>query len=82
MFEGYDEDIYKPTEDFSKELVDKLSVIKEDYCFLYVGHWLQGNLGQDRKDTGMLVKVFLETFKNMDNPHTNYENKFGRIFYH
>ena len=68
MFEGYDEDIYKSTEDFSKELVDKLSVIKEDYCFLYVGHWLQGNLGQDRKDTGMLVKVFLETFKNMDNP--------------
>jgi len=68
LFEGYDEDIYKPTEDFSKELVDKLSVIKEDFCFLYVGHWLQGNLGQDRKDTGMLVKVFLETFKNMDNP--------------
>ena len=31
----------------------------------YVGHWLQGNLGEDRKDTGMLVKVFLETFKNM-----------------
>ena len=33
--------------------------------FLYVGHWLQGDIGHDRKDTGMLVKVFLETFKNM-----------------
>ena len=29
-----------------------------------MGHWLQGNLGEDRKDLGMLVKVFLETFKN------------------
>ena len=65
LFEGYDEDIFKPTDDFTKELADKLSVVKEDFCFLYVGHWLQGNLGHDRKDTGMLVKVFLETFKDM-----------------
>ena len=39
--------------------------VEESFNFLYVGHWLQGNLGEDRKDTGMLVKVFLETFKNM-----------------
>ena len=31
--------------------------------FLYVGHWLNGSIGNDRKDTGMLVKLFLETFK-------------------
>jgi glycosyltransferase involved in cell wall biosynthesis len=29
---------------------------------------LQGNLGEDRKDTGMLLKTFLETFKNKPNP--------------
>jgi len=39
--------------------------VNESFNFLFVGHWLQGNLGKDRKDTGMLVKVFLETFKNM-----------------
>ena len=39
--------------------------IDETFNFLYVGHWLQGGLGKDRKDTGMLVKVFCETFKNM-----------------
>ena len=39
--------------------------VKEKFSFLYVGHWLQGELGNDRKDTGMLVKVFCETFKNM-----------------
>ena len=39
--------------------------VEETFNFLYTGHWLQGDLGKDRKDTGMLVKVFLETFKNM-----------------
>ena len=68
LFEGYDENIYKPTDEYSKKLVDTLKHINEDFCFLYVGHWLQGDLGQDRKDTGMLVKVFLETFKNIPNP--------------
>jgi len=41
--------------------------VKESFNFLYVGHWLQGDLGKDRKDTGMMLKVFLETFKNMKN---------------
>jgi hypothetical protein len=40
-----------------------LDSIEEDFNFLYVGHWLQGEIGQDRKDTGMLIKTFLETFK-------------------
>jgi len=64
LFEGADTEIYKPTKEFSKELVDELKNIKEDFCFLFVGHWLQGGLGNDRKDLGMLIKTFLETFKN------------------
>tara|TARA_Y100000590_G_C15724513_1_gene1014704 strand:- start:2022 stop:3362 length:1341 start_codon:yes stop_codon:yes gene_type:complete len=64
LFEGADPDVYKPTKEFSKDLVDTLEEIEEDFCFLFVGHWLQGKIGQDRKDTGMLVKTFLETFKN------------------
>ena len=39
--------------------------VEDTFNFLYVGHWLQGDLGKDRKDVGMLVKVFLETFKSM-----------------
>ncbi len=68
LFEGADTDIYKKTTEFSKEFVDEMSSIKESFLFLYTGHWLQGNLGHDRKDTGMLVKTFLEKFKNMKNP--------------
>ena len=64
LFEGADTEIYKPTKEFSKDLVDELKSIKEDFCFLFVGHWLQGSLGNDRKDLGMLIKTFLETFKN------------------
>ena len=64
LFEGADTEIYKPTKEFSKDLVDELKGIKEDFCFLFVGHWLQGSLGHDRKDLGMLIKTFLETFKN------------------
>jgi len=65
LFEGADTNIYKQTNEFTQDFVDEMNKIDEEFCFLYVGHWLQGGLGQDRKDTGMLVKVFCETFKNM-----------------
>ena len=65
LFEGADTNIYKKTTEFSKDFLDEMKNVEESFNFLYVGHWLQGNLGEDRKDTGMLVKVFLETFKNM-----------------
>ena len=67
LFEGVDSDIYKTTKEFSVDLVKEMKEVKEDFCFLHVGHWLQGNLGEDRKDLGMLVKVFYETFKNQKN---------------
>ena len=61
LFEGVDVDIYKPEE--TKKL-SKLNDIPESFCYLGVGHWMQGDLGEDRKNMGMLVKSFLETFKN------------------
>src|SRR6056300_264080 len=64
LFEGADEEIYKETKEMSDSLKEEFSKIKEDFCFLFVGHWLQGNMGEDRKDTGMMLKVFLEAFKN------------------
>ena len=65
LFEGTDTNIFNKTNEFSKQLVDEMKNVEETFNFLYTGHWLQGDLGKDRKDTGMLVKVFLETFKNM-----------------
>jgi glycosyltransferase involved in cell wall biosynthesis len=58
LFEGLDLDKYykKP----KKSSI--LSEIKEEFCFLYTGHWLPGRLGEDRKNTGLMIKTFLETF--------------------
>jgi len=64
LFEGADPEIYKETKEISKDLKEQFSQIKEDFCFLFVGHWLNGNLGEDRKDVGMMLKVFFESFKN------------------
>jgi glycosyltransferase involved in cell wall biosynthesis len=41
-----------------------LNTIKEEFCFLFVGHWLQGSIGEDRKNVGLLVKLFCEAFKD------------------
>ena len=68
LFEGADPEIYKETKEFSKQLVDEFEQIEEDFCFLFVGHWLSGGLGEDRKDVGMMLKVFYEVFKNKKNP--------------
>ena len=68
LFEGADTKIYGKTKDISDDLKAEMDSIEERFVFLYTGHWLQGELGQDRKDTGMLLKTFLETFKNKPNP--------------
>ena len=63
LFEGADTNVYKQTKEISNDLKKQFETIKEDFCFLFVGHWLQGNLGEDRKDVGMLIKTFLMMFK-------------------
>ncbi len=54
LFEGTD---YKELDG-----LDKLDSIKENFCFLFVGHWLQGNLYHDRKDVGGMIQTFLSAF--------------------
>ena len=58
LFEGVD------TEIFSKGTgKDVLANVKEDFNFLIVGHWLKGDLGQDRKDIGMAIKTLATVFQ-------------------
>ena len=40
-----------------------LKDVKENFCFLFTGHWLPGDFGEDRKNIATLIKTFLETFK-------------------
>jgi glycosyltransferase involved in cell wall biosynthesis len=44
--------------------LDILDGVEEDFNFLFVGHWLQGQIGEDRKDIGMMVKTFCTVFKD------------------
>lgn len=39
-----------------------LNAIPEDFAFLFVGHWLPGALGQDRKDVSGLIHTFFAAF--------------------
>ena len=63
LFEGLDLDKYNKKPQNSGLLKD----IPEDFCFLYTGHWLQGNFGEDRKNTGLMIKTFLESFNSPSN---------------
>jgi len=65
LFEGLDLDTYFKTDKLDGTVVKELSSIKEKFCYLFVGHWIKGGLGHDRKDVGMLIKTFCETFKNV-----------------
>jgi glycosyltransferase involved in cell wall biosynthesis len=61
LFEGFDEDDFGTDEVVH---VTELDQIKEDFAFLFVGHWLRGDLGEDRKNVGMMIKTFAMAFKN------------------
>jgi len=61
LFEGFDE-LDFGTNDVVN--ITELDSIKEDFAFLFVGHWLRGDLGEDRKNVGMMIKTFAMAFKN------------------
>jgi len=63
LFEGVNTDVYKILEKNTNKNID-LSYIKEDFAYLFLGHWINGDLGEDRKNVGLLIKAFYETFKN------------------
>ena len=62
LFEGVNTNVYNDTknDDFKLDIV-------EDFAYLFVGHWLRGDLGQDRKDVGMLIKCFTNAFSETEN---------------
>jgi glycosyltransferase involved in cell wall biosynthesis len=70
LFEGVDLNTYFEinNDDLPEtDLITSLDNIDENFAFLFVGHWLQGDFGHDRKNVGQTIKLFLETFKNKHN---------------
>ena len=65
LFEGVDTRIFDKEKNIVK--IEEIDSIKEQFCFLVCGHWLQGDFGHDRKDLGGTIRTFLESFKNTGN---------------
>lgn len=67
VFEGANIDLYKslPPAEVKNITLDE---VKENFAYLFVGHWMQGEYGHDRKNVGVLVKSFYEAFKNVRGP--------------
>ena len=63
VFEGVNLDVYKHLPN-KKDIKLDLSSVKEQYNFLFVGHWMQGVLGHDRKNVGLMIRYFYDAFKN------------------
>ena len=70
LFEGVDLNKYLFIADEElpeTDLVLDLDEIKEEFCYLFVGHWLQGEFGEDRKNVSRMIYTFLDTFKGKKN---------------
>ena len=67
LFEGANTDIYKYLDTPNTNIFPEITNIKEKFAFLFVGHWINGDLGEDRKNVGLLIKAFYEIFKNKKN---------------
>jgi glycosyltransferase involved in cell wall biosynthesis len=65
LFEGYNEKFFGKKAEIKMPELDK---VKEDFAYLFVGHWLKGELGHDRKDVGMMIKSFCHAFRGQKNP--------------
>jgi len=62
VFEGANLDVYKHVP--SSEVKLNLDKIPESFNYLFVGHWMQGDMGHDRKNVGVMIDYFFQTFKN------------------
>jgi glycosyltransferase involved in cell wall biosynthesis len=70
LFEGVDLNKYLFIADEElpeTDLVLDLDEIKEEFCYLFVGHWLQGEFGEDRKNVSRMIYTFLDAFKGKKN---------------
>jgi len=68
--EYFNEEIYSTKAESavkSTEMMAILNSIPESFAFLTVGHWLSGQLGEDRKNIGGVVHSFFNCYKNKKN---------------
>lgn len=65
LFWGANTALFHKTNETNSHLERFMSTVKEDFAFLFVGQWTANNMAADRKDIGMLIKTFVETFRGL-----------------
>lgn len=65
LFWGANTSVFKKTDQKIPKLEKFMSGIKESFAFLFVGQWTSNNIVSDRKDIGMLIRTFIETFREV-----------------
>ena len=68
--EYFDEAVYGTKLDSAinaDSLFSELNDIPETFAYLSVGHWLQGQIGEDRKNLTGMLHCFFDTYKNKTN---------------
>lgn len=68
LHEGVRLDVYNRNAKIEESIDKTLGEITEDFCYLFVGHWLKGDFGEDRKDVSALIYTFIEAFGDTENP--------------
>ena len=68
LHEGVRTDVFNKSLPPVVSMSETLNSIPEEFCYLFVGHWLKGDFTQDRKDLSGLIYTFLETFGDTPNP--------------
>jgi len=70
LFEGLnlDEFYSMKSSELNTPISKTLDAIDESFCYLMVGQWCQGGMGEDRKDIPSAIKTFYETFANKTSP--------------
>jgi len=59
LFEGVSSTF---TKSYNHSILDE---VKEDFVFLFVGHWLNAKHTQDRKDVGGMIETFCTVFSSL-----------------
>jgi glycosyltransferase involved in cell wall biosynthesis len=67
LFEGVRLDKFNKEYSKQPEIEKFFNNVKEDFAYLFVGHWLPGAMGEDRKNVSGMIKSFYEAFKGKTN---------------
>lgn len=70
LIEGADLETFKVVKNSELKLTslkNYINDIPEKFAYLFVGTWIKGDMGHDRKNIGTLVKNFYELFRGVKN---------------